>query len=63
MGTNQHISDIIDICILSKDGKFFVVLRHHNGSEEISDQSYATEAECRAAIEQYITDIGATRRQ
>lgn len=44
------------IYILFRNEKYYVVLRHQDGSEEISDQSFATREECENAIEQYVKD-------
>jgi hypothetical protein len=50
------MSDEIQIHILHHADRYHVVLRHPNGREEISDQSFATEQECKSAIEQYVRD-------
>jgi len=46
------------IHILFSDNKYYVVLRHEDGSEEISDQSWDTKEECQKAVEQYAKDRG-----
>lgn len=34
-----------------------IVLEHEDGSREISDQGYATQGACEAAIEQYTKEV------
>jgi hypothetical protein len=46
----------LQIHILFKDERYYVLLRHSNGSEEISEQSFASRKECEKAIEQYAKD-------
>ena len=41
------------------DNRFYVVLRHADGTEEISQQSWTTREECNKAIEEYAKDRGA----
>jgi hypothetical protein len=44
--------------ITSPAGSFWhIILEYEDGSRQISDQSYATQAECEAAIEQYTKEV------
>jgi hypothetical protein len=42
----------------SEDDRFYVILSHADGKEEISEQSWATRAECVKAIEEYVKERG-----
>ena len=45
-------------------GSFWlIVLEHEDGSREISDQSYPTQAECEAAIQQYTKEVDGTMQR
>jgi hypothetical protein len=46
------------IHVFCHSGRYHVVLRHADGTEEISDQSWDTREECEKAIEQYVKDRG-----
>jgi hypothetical protein len=46
------------IYVLFRESRYYVVLRHEDGTEEISDQSWSTREECEKAIEQYAKDRG-----
>jgi len=46
------------IHIFARDGRYYVVLRHEDGTEEISQQSWETREECEKAIMQYAEDRG-----
>jgi hypothetical protein len=46
------------IHILFRENRYHVVLRHEDGAEEISDQSWNTREECEKAVEQYAKDRG-----
>jgi hypothetical protein len=50
--------DETTIHIFHHDDKFRVVLRHPDGREEISEQSWSTREACEKAIEQYVKDRG-----
>jgi hypothetical protein len=44
--------------LLKDDGRYYVLLHHLDGREEISQQSFATRQECEEAIQQYVIDRG-----
>ena len=48
------------IHILFRHDRYYVLLRHPDGSEELSQQSWGTREECEQAIKQYAKDRGAT---
>jgi hypothetical protein len=53
----------LQIHILFKDDHYYVLLRHSDGSEEISEQSFATREDCERAIKQYAKDRKAQLRR
>jgi len=46
------------IFILELRKKFHVLLRHEDGSEEVSDKGWPTREECERAIEEYAKSQG-----
>lgn len=49
----------INIYTLFKDDRWRILLRHQDGREEVSEQSWATREECDTAIKQYAKELGA----